>query len=164
MNEDLDGGAGKRTGRVKEGAIAVCKQEEWKEWLKPLSLGLLDAPGVYSASAGSEGHRMFIFLKIEGDRVTQTNFQTSGCTACSICGFFTARLALGKSPEELGRITGEDIIEFMGGLPERDRPCAFLASEALGELLRKYRMRQPPKGTFLQRLHLALVKPVRKWA
>jgi nitrogen fixation NifU-like protein len=141
MNEDMDDVAGKRKGRMDEGTSAVSRPEEREKWLKPLYLGLLDTPGVYSASAGSESDRICIFLKFEGDKVKQANFQTTGCTACSLCCFYAARLALGKSADELGKITGENIVEFMGGLPEKDRHFAFLASEALGKVLRKYRMK-----------------------
>lgn len=159
MDEERGDMTRKRKGRTDEGTIAVCKQEAWKKWLKPMYLGLLDAPGVCSASAGSEDDRIFLFLKFEGDKVAQANFQTTGCTACSLCCFYAARLALGKSPDELGRITGESIVEFMGGLPEKDRRCAFLVSEALGKVLRNYRMKQGPDESIMRKPHLALVKP-----
>ena len=80
MNEDMDDVAGKRKGRMDEGTSAVSRPEEREKWLKPLYLGLLDTPGVYSASAGSESDRICIFLKFEGDKVKQANFQTTGCT------------------------------------------------------------------------------------
>lgn len=141
MNEDKDDVTG-----INEGTSAASKPEECEKWLSPLYRGLLDTPGGYSASAGSGGDRICIFLKFEGDKVEQANLQTTGCTACSLCCFYAARLALGKSADELGKITGENIMEFMGGLPEKDRHFALLASKALEKVLRKYRMKQQPKG------------------
>ncbi|PKN62505.1 MAG: iron-sulfur cluster assembly scaffold protein [Deltaproteobacteria bacterium HGW-Deltaproteobacteria-15] len=157
MNEDKDEVAG-----INEGTSAACKPEECEKWLNPLYRAFLDTPGGYSASACSGGDGICIFLRFEGDKVEQANFQTTGCTACSLCCFFAVKLALGKSSDELGKITGEGIMEFMGGLPEKDRHCAFLASEALGKVLRKYRMKQLPKGTILRKPCLALVKPAKE--
>lgn len=159
MNEDMDGMTGKRDGRVNVETSPELHPEEWEKWLKPFCLGLLDIPGMYSASAGSEGERISIFLRFEGDKVKQANFYTTGCMACSLCCFYASRMALGKSSDELDRITGETIVDFMGGLPEKDHRCAFLVSEALQKVLRDYRMKQQPDGPIARKARLALVRP-----
>jgi nitrogen fixation NifU-like protein len=84
---------------------------------------------------------MEIFLRLEGDRVKEASFFTDGCGSSTVCGSFAAELALGRTPDELIDITGERILEILGGLPEEDRHCAFLAAEALQEALNAYMIR-----------------------
>ena len=118
------------------------KPEEYEKWLKPLYLGLLDKHGGCGTSTHSNGDTMRIFLKFEEDRVIQATFKMGGSEANSICAFYAAQLALGKSPDELEEITDETIMEMMGGLPEEDRQCAFLAAESVRKALQHYRMKQ----------------------
>jgi nitrogen fixation NifU-like protein len=68
---------------------------------------------------------MTIFLRFEGDRVKQATFRTTGSATGSLCCFFAAKLAIEKTSEEIGEITGETVIQFMSGLPEKDRQSAF---------------------------------------
>lgn len=51
-------------------------------------------------------------------------------------------MALGKTPDELLEITGDAILEKIGGLPEDKRHCAFLAGETLQEALHDYMLKQ----------------------
>lgn len=162
MTEHTDDPTGKRGGRMNVETTPELRPEKWEKWLKPFYLGLMDTPGMYSASAGSEGDRVSIFLRFEDDEVKQANFQTTGCMACSLCCFYASRMALGKSSDELDRITGETISDFMGGLPEKEHRCAFLVSEALRKVLRKYRMKQKPDGPVVRKARLALVRPAKE--
>ena len=68
----------------------------------------------------------------------QATFQTDGCGSSTVCGSFAAELAMGKTPDELTDITGETILEILGGLPKEDRHCAFLAADALQESLHNF--------------------------
>ncbi len=82
------------------------------------------------------------FLKFQDDRVHEASFQTDGCGNSAVCGSFAAEMALDKTPDELIEITGEGILEFLGGFPENDRHCAFLAAETLQEALNDYMVKQ----------------------
>jgi len=155
--------AGRKKAQLAELTTGVCKPDDYDKWLKPLYLGLTDVPNVYSASSVSGGDSIRIFLRFEGDKVKQATFQTAGSATGSLCCFFAAKLAIEKTSEELGEITGETIIEFMGGLPEKDRHSAFLAAETLGKALRNYRMKQQTeKQKTMPKSYLTLVKPAKE--
>jgi nitrogen fixation NifU-like protein len=163
MSEGKNDLAGRTKPQIDEVTTGVGKPDDYEKWLKPLYLGLMDMPGWYSASTSSEGDTMRIFLRFEQDKVKQVTFQTGGSTATSLCCFFSAELAVGKSSDELAEITGEKIIDFMGGLPQEDRHCAFLAAEALGKAVRNYQMQQQTeKHRTLRNSCLALVKPTKE--
>jgi nitrogen fixation NifU-like protein len=154
MNDEMDDLIGKRTTQIGRATTGACKPEDYEKWLKPLYLGLMDIPSGYSPSTGSAGDRMRIFLRFEGDKVKQAAFQTAGSIAGSLCCFFTAKLAIGKGSDELAEITGEKIIDFMGGLPEEDRHYAFLAAQTLRRAIFHYRTKNLGK-------RLKLLKPNR---
>ena len=113
----------------------------FQRWLKPLYMGSLDNPDGYGCVKGSCGDTMQIFLKFENERVKDVSFLTDGCGSSAVCGSFAAEMALGKSPDEVLDITGEAILQKVGGLPEEDKHCAFLSAEALQEALHDHMMK-----------------------
>ena len=90
------------------------------------------------ASTGSCGDTIWIFLHIENDTVQDAGFQTDGCGSSQISGSMAAELALNKQCEELTAITGEVVRDSLGGLPEDDEHCAWLAANALHEAVGDY--------------------------
>jgi len=120
-------------------------QVVFERWLRPQYMGVIDNPDGYGHVAGSCGDRMEIFLRFEEDKVKDATFRTDGCGSSVVCGSFAAELALGKIPDEVAEISGETILEVLGGLPEEDRHCALLAAETLQEALDDYMRKQPRK-------------------
>jgi len=120
-------------------------QVVFERWLRPQYMGVIDNPDGYGHVAGSCGDRMEIFLRFEEDKVKDATFRSDGCGSSVVCGSFAAELALGKNPDEVAEISGETILEVLGGLPEEDRHCALLAAETLQEALDDYMRKQPRK-------------------
>ncbi|MFP3928148.1 MAG: iron-sulfur cluster assembly scaffold protein [Desulfobacteraceae bacterium] len=119
----------------------------FQRWRNPLYMGAMDNADGCSRVTGSCGDTMEIFLKFENDRVKEASFRTDGCGSSTVCGSFAAELAHGKSPEEITEITGDKILDILGGLPEEDRHCAFLAVEALQDALDDYMRKQVSRKT-----------------
>ena len=103
----------------------------FQRWKNPLYVGVIpDADGTGSL-CGSCGDRITIYLKADGDRVTEAAFQTDGCGPSQVCGSFAAEMARGKTLEAILDITAESILSVVGGLPEDHVHCAFLAAAVL---------------------------------
>jgi nitrogen fixation NifU-like protein len=117
----------------------------FQRWLNPLYMGRLENPDGYGRVKGSCGDTMEIFLKFENGKVKNASFQTDGCGSSTVCGSFAAEQSLGNSPDEILNITGETILEKLGGLPEEDKHCAFLSANALQEALNDYMIQQQKK-------------------
>ena len=109
-----------------------------QRWVDPSYMGAMKDPDGHARVTGTCGETMEIFLKFENDRVTKASFQTDGCGASMVSGSFAAEMSLGKTPDGLLEITGEDILERLGALPKKDQHCAFLAAESLYEALNDY--------------------------
>lgn len=100
--------------------------------------GTMDQPDATAYSKGTCGDAMKISLKFRGDRVIDAKYWTDGCRMSSECGAAAARLALHKTPEEIGDIDYLAIEKEVGGLPEEDRHCATLAAGTLQDCLKTY--------------------------
>ncbi len=114
----------------------------FERWLNPLFEGVIDNPDGYACVTGPCGDTMEIFLLFKEGRASHASFQTNGCGTSIVCASFASEMAIGKDPDEIVKITGENILEKLGGLPEEDRHCAFLASETLQEALHTYMVNQ----------------------
>jgi len=98
--------------------------------------GTIDSPDASAFLRGKCGDVMKISLKFMDDRVAEAKYWTDGCRMSGACGAAAAKLALGKSPEEIADIDHLAIQREVGGLPEEDLHCATLASGTLQEAIR----------------------------
>ena len=112
--------------------------------LNPLYRGALADPDGYAGVTGPCGDTMEIFLRFDNDRINEAAFETDGCGSSALCGSFAAEMALGKTPDELLDVTGDRILEKMGGAPEKEQHCAHLAGETLQEALSNYMKKITP--------------------
>ncbi len=110
----------------------------FERWLNPLYMGRMALADGYARVTGSCGDTMEIFLRFKNGRVKEAAFWTDGCASSMVCGSYAAELAMGKGPEDLKDITGQTILDILGGLPDHDRHCAFLAAETLQKSLQHY--------------------------
>ncbi|HDZ90095.1 MAG TPA: iron-sulfur cluster assembly scaffold protein [Deltaproteobacteria bacterium] len=117
----------------------------FERWCNPIYMGTIDNPDGYARVTGPCSDTMEIFLRFKGGRVTEASFQTDGCGSSTVCGSFAAEMAHGKTPDELIDVTGEAILERLGGLPAEEEHCAFLAGETLQEALSDYMKREAGK-------------------
>ena len=114
----------------------------FERWQNPLYMGVITDADTFAHVTGSCGDSMVVYMKFENDRVSNAAFQTDGCAPTIICGSFAAELSLNKTPEEVMDISGEEIMDQFGGLPEENRHCATLAAGALYEAVHRYMVKQ----------------------
>jgi len=100
--------------------------------------GTIDQPDASAFVRGKCGDVMKVSMRFSNDRVIDATYWTDGCRMSRACGAAAAKLALGKTPEEIADIDHVAIEKEAGGLPEEDLHCATLAAGALQEALRNY--------------------------
>ena len=138
MSENFDDFVEGLQNQIFEETRAAYGDIAFQRWLKPLYMGSINNPDGYGRVTGSCGDTMQIFLKFENNIVQEASFQTDGCGSSAVCGSFAVELSLGKSPDDIMEITGESILQKIGGLPEEDKHCAFLSADTLQEALNDY--------------------------
>ena len=106
--------------------------------MNPRSLGdMPDADG-FGKVTGPCGDTMEIGLKVKGSVVTDINFLTDGCGTSIASGSMATELARGKSLPEVLRISQQDILKALDGLPEESAHCALLAANTLKAAVEDY--------------------------
>jgi nitrogen fixation protein NifU and related proteins len=104
--------------------------------------GTIDSPDASAFLRGKCGDVLKISLRFSEDRVIEAKYWTDGCRMSRACGAAAAKLALGKTPEELADVDHVAIEQSVGVLPEEDRHCATLAAGTLQEALKNYLLGQ----------------------
>ncbi len=124
--------------QVFEEARDALGEKGFNRWRNPKFQGKMENPDAHGSVTGICGDTMDFFFKIENDRVTDGSYTTTGCASSSISGSFAIELAMGKTVDELADISGEDVLNKIGKLPDDDQHCAFLASETIQNALANY--------------------------
>ena len=107
-------------------------------FLNPRNLGEIPAPDGLGRIAGPCGDTMEIYLKVKDGKVMNASFWTDGCGPSIASGSMVTEMAKEKSVLEAQRITQQDILDALGGLPEESVHCALLAANTLKEAIKDY--------------------------
>lgn len=123
---------------IMEDMKRVYSEKTIDHFLNPRNLGRITAPDGFGRIIGPHGNAMEIYLKVKNEMVMHASFWTDGC-GCSIAsGSMVTELAKGKSVLEAQKITQQDILDALGGLPEDSLNNALLAANTLKEAIKDY--------------------------
>ena len=101
-----------------------------------------DADAVGEMESTECGDTTKIYLKIEKDRIIDIKFQTLGCAAAIASTSMATDMVIGKTLTEAWELTNNEIVNALGGLPEKKIHCSLLAKDALHAALNQYRKKQ----------------------
>jgi nitrogen fixation NifU-like protein len=85
-------------------------------------------------------------IKVEKDKIKDIGFRTFGCAAAIASSDVVCELAKGKTLEQAGKITKDDIVKRLGGMPIIKVHCSVLGIEALKKAIEDYRRKLKVKG------------------
>lgn len=99
---------------------------------RPRNVGeLADANAVAEETNPVCGDRLRLYLRVQEGRVEAARFLAYGCPPTLACGSVLTEMLQGCSLEEAKRISRQDLVEAIGGLPARKQHAAALAIETL---------------------------------
>jgi nitrogen fixation NifU-like protein len=106
--------------------------------MNPRNVGDIEDADGFAKVTGLCGDAMEIWLKVKNGTVADATFMTDGCGTSIASGSMVTELAKGKSISEARRISQQNVLSALGGLPEESEHCALLAADALKEAIRDY--------------------------
>ena len=101
-----------------------------------------DADGVGEVGNAKCGDIMKMYLKIQGDTITDVKFKTFGCGAAIATSSMATELIKGKTIEDALKLTNKAVMEALDGLPPVKVHCSVLAEQAVRAALSDYYTRQ----------------------
>jgi len=85
------------------------------------------------------GDVMWLYIKVDKNEIIKDiKFETFGCVAAISTSSIITDLAKGKTVKEALKVTKDNIIESLGGLPKIKYHCSVLAVDALVEAIYDY--------------------------
>lgn len=106
--------------------------------MNPRNLGDLEDADGFAKVTGSCGDTMEIWLKVRNGTIANAIFMTDGCGTSIASGSMITELAKGRSVGEARRISQQDVLDALGGLPVESEHCALLAADTLKEAIKDY--------------------------
>ena len=83
------------------------------------------------------GDILELTLKVDGDRIAEIRFRAKGCVAAMACGSALTELVRGKSTDEARKLTREELLRAVDGLPQASSHASHLAMDALQAVLKQ---------------------------
>ncbi len=111
------------------------------------------ADGNGSVGSPACGDMMMVAIKVDGDKISDFKWKTFGCASAIASTSALSEIVTaegGMTLEEAYRITPEDIIKHLGGLPSNKIHCSVLGDKALQAAIDDYYEKKKEKNPFKQ--------------
>ena len=110
----------------------------------PRNVGTLEGDDVAVGKVGNPtcGDIMEVFIRIDGDKITDAKFRTFGCGSAIATTSMTTEMVKGMTLDEAMQLTRQDVADELDGLPPIKMHCSNLAADALHEAIVNYRRRR----------------------
>ncbi|MGB7264725.1 MAG: iron-sulfur cluster assembly scaffold protein [Terracidiphilus sp.] len=83
------------------------------------------------------GDVLELTAKVAGGRIAEIRFRAKGCVAAMACGSALTELASGKTVDEARKLTRDELVRAVGGLPQASTHASHLAMDALKAVVGK---------------------------
>ena len=144
--------ADKKNGRQPEyvGPILFYNETVIDHFTNPRNVGEMgedEADGYGLVGDPACGDQMKLWISIRSGKIEKIAFKSYGCPGAIATSSMLTDLAKGRTVEEAGQITDDDVIEALGGIPEKKKHCSLLGVLALQAAIKDWESkRNPGKG------------------
>ncbi|MFH1461097.1 MAG: iron-sulfur cluster assembly scaffold protein [Patescibacteria group bacterium] len=106
----------------------------------PKNMGKLENPDAVGEVGNPVcGDILKLYIKVKDSRINDIGFETLGCAAAIAVSSVITEMVKNKTLAEALKITEQDIVKELGGLPSIKMHCSNLAARALKKAIKNYR-------------------------
>lgn len=110
-----------------------------EHFANPHNVGKIDdADGIGEVGNAKCGDIMKIYIKVQGDVITDVKFNTYGCASAIATSSIATDMIKGKPISEALKLTNKAVVEALDGLPAVKVHCSVLAEEAIKAAVKDY--------------------------
>ncbi len=121
----------------------IYSEKVMDHFTNPRNVGEIEnADGIGEVGNAKCGDIMKMYLKIDGNVITDVKFKTFGCGAAVATSSMATELIMGKTIEEALQLTNKAVMEALDGLPPVKVHCSVLAEQAIKSALWNYYEKQ----------------------
>lgn len=112
-----------------------------EHFMNPRNVGFIEnADGVGEVGSLACGDALTLTLKLDKDeKIVDVKFKTFGCASAVASSSVLTEIVKGMTLAEAEKVTNQDIVERLGGLPEQKLHCSVMGQEALEAAIANYR-------------------------
>ncbi|HKP48355.1 MAG TPA: iron-sulfur cluster assembly scaffold protein [Pyrinomonadaceae bacterium] len=103
---------------------------------------LIDADAVAEETNPVCGDRLRLYLRFSNGTIESARFLAYGCPPTLVCGSALTELIQGKEIPEATKLSRQQLIDAVGGLPLRKQHAAALAIETLRAALQSWKRQE----------------------
>ena len=117
----------------------IYSEKVMDHFTNPRNVGELpDANGIGEVGNAKCGDIMKMYLRIQGDTITDVRFKTFGCGAAIATSSMATEMIKGRTVEEALKVTNKAVMEALDGLPPVKVHCSVLAEQAIKAAVSDY--------------------------
>jgi len=110
-----------------------------EHFMNPRNVGeIQNADGIGNVGNPVCGDVLRLYIKIDGDVITDVKFKTFGCAAAIATSSIITDLVKGKTLREAWDISNKAVVDALEGLPPVKVHCSLLAEKALKSAIEDY--------------------------
>jgi nitrogen fixation NifU-like protein len=127
--------------------MPIYSEKVMEHFMNPRNVGEIeDADGIGEVGNPVCGDVMAFYIKVKDNRIADVKFKTFGCGAAIAVSSIVSEMAMGKTLEEVMKITPQTVADELEGLPKNKFHCSNLGAQALHKAIKDYRSKKGDGG------------------
>lgn len=103
-----------------------------------VNVGVIENPDANAVFLGTSGDLIRLYIKLNGETVEDAKFLCYGCPGSLAAMSALTLIIKGYSLGTVKKLTEDDILKALGGLPETKQECAEIAIKTLKKAVAEY--------------------------